>query len=91
MIRIGKSYGNLMVDVQATNAKLTDRAERILIEVLGIDRDAARALLERSRRGVKRAIVMHALGVDANEADRRLAAAGGVIRRVVPMPPPPVR
>jgi N-acetylmuramic acid 6-phosphate etherase len=91
MIRIGKSYGNLMVDLQATNAKLTDRAERILIEVLGIDRGAARALLEKSRRGVKRAIVMHALGVDADEADRRLDAAGGVIRRVIPMPPPPVQ
>ena len=91
MIRIGKSYGNLMVDLQATNAKLTDRAERILVEVLDVDRDAARALLERSRRGVKRAIVMHVLDVDADEADRRLAAAGGVIRKVVPMPPPPVR
>lgn len=90
MIRIGKSYGNLMVDLQATNAKLTDRAERILIEVLRIDRAAARVLLDRSRRGVKRAIVMHVLDVDADEADRRLAAAGGVIRRVVPMPPPPV-
>ena len=91
MIRIGKSYGNLMVDLQATNAKLTDRAERILVEVLDVDRDAARALLERSRCGVKRAIVMHVLDVDADEADRRLAAAGGVIRKVVPMPPPPVR
>lgn len=91
MIRIGKSYGNLMVDLQATNAKLTDRAERILMEVLKIDRDAARELLVKSRRGVKRAIVMHVLQVDADEADRRLDAAGGVIRRVVPMPPPPVR
>jgi N-acetylmuramic acid 6-phosphate etherase len=90
MLRIGKSYGNLMVDLQATNAKLTDRAERILIEVLRIDRATARTLLDRSRRGVKRAIVMHVLHVDADEADRRLAEAGGVIRKVVPMPPPPV-
>ena len=90
MIRIGKSYGNLMVDLQATNAKLADRAERILMEVLRVDREAAHALLIRSGRGVKRAIVMHVLDVDADEADRRLAAAGGVIRRVVPMPPPPI-
>ena len=91
MIRLGKSCGNLMVDLQATNTKLADRAERILVEVLDIERDEARELLDRSRQGVKRAIVMHVLHVGAEEADRRLAAAGGVIRRVVPMPPPPVK
>lgn len=90
MIRIGKSYGNLMVDLQATNTKLADRAERILIEVLDVDREQARDLLVRANGGVKRAIVMSVLDVDASEADQRLDAAGGVIRRVVPMPPPPV-
>jgi N-acetylmuramic acid 6-phosphate etherase len=90
MIRIGKSYGNLMVDLRATNVKLQDRAERIVCEVTGLDREASRALLVRAEGRVKRALVMHALQVDAATADARLAEAGGVIRRVVPMPPPPV-
>lgn len=90
MIRIGKSYGNLMVDLRATNVKLQDRAERIVVEVTGMTREEARALLDRAEGRVKRALVMHALGVDAATADARLAAAGGVIRRVVPQAPPPV-
>jgi N-acetylmuramic acid 6-phosphate etherase len=90
MIRVGKSYGNLMVDMQATNAKLSDRAERIVMEVATVSRDDARALLSRASGGVKLAIVMHALGVDAAEATTRLADAGGVIRRVIPNAPPPV-
>ena len=90
MIRIGKSYGNLMVDLRATNAKLMDRAERIVIDVCDITRDDARALLQRAGGAVKLAIVMHALGVDAASAQQLLAAQGGVIRRVVPNAPPPV-
>lgn len=90
MIRIGKSYGNLMVDLRATNVKLQDRAERIVGEVTGLARDAARTLLQQAEGRVKRALVMHALGVDAATADARLDAAGGVIRRVVPHAPPPV-
>lgn len=91
MIRIGKSYGNLMVDLRATNVKLQDRAERIVCEVTGLTREAVRALLGQADGRVKRAIVMHALGVDAATADARLAEAGGVIRKVVPNAPPPVR
>ncbi len=90
MIRIGKSYGNLMVDLRATNAKLTDRAQRIVMIVCDIDRDAARLLLSRANSSVKLAIVMHALGVDAADAEFRLADAGGVIRRVIPNAPPPM-
>jgi len=90
MIRIGKSYGNLMVDLRATNVKLQDRAERIVIEVTGLSRDDARALLVRADGRVKRALVMQALNVDAATADARLEAAGGVIRHVVPQAPPPV-
>lgn len=90
MIRIGKSYGNLMVDMRATNAKLTDRAERIVMEVCQVAREVARELLVMSGGVVKLAIVMHALGVDAAEAQQRLDAAGGVIRRVIPNAPPPV-
>ncbi len=91
MIRIGKSYGNLMVDMRATNAKLADRAERIVMETTGVARDDARTLLERAGGVVKLAIVMHALNVDAQEAAHKLEAAGGVIRRATGAAPPPVR
>ena len=91
MIRLGKTYGNLMVDLRATNAKLRDRSERIVSEVTSLDRANARALLDRAGGRVKVALVMHALGVDASDAVVRLEGAGGVIRRVVPDAPPPVR
>ena len=91
MIRIGKTYGNLMVDLKASNAKLRDRSERILVEVCGVDRDEARRLLVDSGGSVKTAIVMRALGVTRADAESRLADGGGVVRRVVSAPPPPVR
>ncbi|MDB4879617.1 MAG: N-acetylmuramic acid 6-phosphate etherase [Gemmatimonadetes bacterium] len=91
MIRLGKTYGNLMVDLRATNAKLADRSERIVAEVCDLPRDEARVLLGRAGGRVKLAIVMHALGVEAADAQRRLDAQKGVIRRVVPLPPPAVR
>ncbi len=90
MIRVGKSYGNLMVDVRATNVKLTDRAERIVMEVCTISREAARDVLARAGGEVKRAIVMQALTLDAAAAQQRLNEVGGVIRRVIPYAPPPV-
>jgi N-acetylmuramic acid 6-phosphate etherase len=90
MIRLGKTFGNLMVDLRATNDKLTDRSQRIVAEVCDVDRDTARTLLADAGGSVKLAIVMHALGVSREEAERRLDAAGGVIRRVVPDAPPPV-
>jgi N-acetylmuramic acid 6-phosphate etherase len=90
MIRIGKSYGNLMVDLRATNVKLQDRAERIVCEVTGLPRDDAQTLLQHADGRVKRALVMHALQVDAATADARLADVGGVIRKVLPEAPPAV-
>lgn len=90
MIRLGKTYGNLMVDLQATNKKLKDRSERIVAEVCGVSRDAAHELLLRSGGSVKLAIVMQKLGLDRDAAQKELDDAGGVIRRVVPGPPPPV-
>ncbi len=83
MVRLGKVYGNLMVDLQVTCAKLRDRGERILQETLTIDRDAAGALLERSGGHVKTALVMGRLGIDADEARRRLDEAGGVVSNVL--------
>jgi len=90
MIRIGKTYGNLMVDLRATNAKLVDRSERIVAEVCGISRDEARVFIGAADRSVKTAIVMQKLGVDRDGALKALEAAGGVIRRVVADAPPPV-
>jgi N-acetylmuramic acid 6-phosphate etherase len=90
MIRVGKTFGNLMVDLRATNAKLVDRSERIVAEVCGVARADARALLARADGMVKRAIAMHLLGVDAAAADVALAQASGVIRRAVSAEPPPV-
>lgn len=80
MIRLGKTYGNLMVDVQPSNSKLRDRAIRIVAEATGLDRDAAETVLARAGNDVKTAIVMELLDVPADEARGRLDAAGGVVR-----------
>ncbi len=90
MIRLGKTYGNLMVDMQASNVKLVDRSERIVAEVCGIAREQARDVLTQAGGSVKYAIVMQRLGVSRDEAVWQLDAAGGVIRRVLPGEPPPV-
>ena len=90
MIRLGKTFGNLMVDMRATNAKLVDRSQRILMEVCEVDRDGARALIAASGGIVKTAIVMHYLGVTREEAEEKLATNGGVIRRILNRAPPPV-
>lgn len=83
MVRMGKVYGNLMVDLQVTCEKLRDRGERILQGMLEVERPEAADLLERSGGHVKTALVMGRLGVDADEARRRLDEAGGVISKVV--------
>ena len=90
MIRLGKTYGNLMVDLKATNNKLKDRSERIIMEVCGVSRDEARSLLDAAGARVKTAIVMQKLGVGREAAERAIDEAGGVIRRVVHEEPPPV-
>ena len=83
MIRLGKVYGNLMVDVKVTNQKLAQRARGIVSQVTGVsDEDAAR-LLEQTHNEVKPAIVMALLGVTPDEAHARLKAAGGMLRAVI--------
>jgi N-acetylmuramic acid 6-phosphate etherase len=88
MIRLGKVYGNLMVDLRATNQKLRDRSERILMETLDLEREAARELLRRGGGSVKTAMVMHWTGEGRSAAAERLARVGGrledVLRREVP-------
>jgi N-acetylmuramic acid 6-phosphate etherase len=88
MIRTGKAYGNLMVDLQASNEKLRDRAERLVMVTCGLERDAARRALEGAGGSVKLAIVMTKLGVARDVAAAKLSGAGGSIRRVVGAPPP---
>ena len=90
MVRLGKTYGNLMVDLQATNDKLRDRSERLMMITCGLPREAARQALAAADGRVKVAITMQKLGLSADEARARLDEAGGVIRRVVPDAPPPV-
>jgi N-acetylmuramic acid 6-phosphate etherase len=91
MIRLGKTYGNLMVDLKATNNKLVDRSQRIVMEVCGVSREEAKELLVRADRSVKTAIVMQKKGVSRGDAERLLAENGGVIRRITKDEPPPIR
>jgi N-acetylmuramic acid 6-phosphate etherase len=84
MIRSGRVYQNLMVDLRATNAKLRDRAARIISTLTALDRTAAFDLLDRAGGEVKVAIVMHHLRLPPDAARDRLAAAGGRLDRVLP-------
>ena len=83
MVRMGKVYGNLMVDLQVTCEKLQDRGERILSETLDLERPAAARLLERAGGRVKIALVMGRLDVDRDEAKRRLEDASGALTTVL--------
>jgi N-acetylmuramic acid 6-phosphate etherase len=76
MIKTGAVYGNLMVNVQPTNGKLTDRAQRIIMAATGIDQPTAATLLEKSG-SVKTAIVMQKLSVDRPTAEAKLATHNG--------------
>jgi N-acetylmuramic acid 6-phosphate etherase len=76
MIKTGAVYGNLMVNVQPTNAKLIDRAQRIIMAATGIDQPTAAALLEKSG-SVKTAIVMQKLNLDRPTAEAKLATHKG--------------
>ena len=83
MIRIGKTYGNWMVDLRATNVKLKDRSIRIVSGITGLDRERAESLLARCDGEVKTAIVSQALGVEKIEAQLRLKVAGGRLRAAI--------
>ena len=80
MVRLGKTYGNLMVDVAPTNLKLIDRAVRIVREATGCDEADARRALAEAGNHAKTAIVMLLCDIDAAEARRRLDAADGFVR-----------
>jgi N-acetylmuramic acid 6-phosphate etherase len=83
MVKTGKVFGNLMVDLQVTCEKLQDRGERILMETLGLERAGARELLGRAGGHVKTALVMHKQGLDRDAARLALDEAGGLLARAV--------
>jgi N-acetylmuramic acid 6-phosphate etherase len=83
MIKVGKTYGNLMVDVQTGSEKLKDRARRIITIVTGIDYDEADALLKRARFNVKAAIVMQKTGLTLPQALQRLKKADDSVREAI--------
>jgi len=83
MIRLGKVHDNLMVDLRATNAKLRDRAERIVMEVTGVTRPQARALLKKARGWAKVAILMHFRKVDFDGARKLLVSCGQSLRKAM--------
>ena len=87
MIRLGKTWGNLMVDLRAWNEKLVDRSERIMMETTRLPRTEARAVLDAAGGRVKPAIVMARRDVSLEEAERLIDEAGGRLRAVLGEPP----
>ncbi|MBN71053.1 MAG: N-acetylmuramic acid 6-phosphate etherase [Gimesia sp.] len=83
MVRIGKTYGNLMVDLRATNKKLIDRSIRILIAFTDLPRDEAETVLEACHGELKTAIVSVKRNVSPERAEELLKQAGGHLRRVL--------
>ena len=83
MIKMGKVYNNLMVDVQAWNAKLVDRAKRLIVEVGEVDCEKATELLEMAKGNAKIAIVMARRNVGYEEAVRLLQENDGFLRKVI--------
>ena len=83
MIRTGKTYGNLMVDVSTGSEKLKDRARRIVNIITGLDYDAADALLRRARWNVKAAVVMEKTGLSYDKAVARIRKAKGLLREAI--------
>jgi N-acetylmuramic acid 6-phosphate etherase len=88
MVRLGKVYGNLMVDLRAWNEKLIDRSQRIVMETTGLDRGSARTVIDAAEGNVKTAIVMARRGVTKGEAEQLLSQHAGRLRPIVGDPPP---
>ena len=88
MVRLGKTYGNLMVDLKATNKKLIDRGDRIVMEVARVDRAAARKALDGAGGKVRTAIVMAAKGCSLQEAESLLSRHDNHLRPILGDPPP---
>jgi N-acetylmuramic acid 6-phosphate etherase len=83
MIRLGKVYENMMIDLQMTNQKLRERAKRIIMTITGVDYDEAERRLEMANGHVKTALVMIKSGVSKEEAEGRLKQADGFVRAAI--------
>ncbi len=83
MIRIGKVYGNMMVDLQMTSKKLEERSKRIVMMITGVSYTEASEVLQRAGGHVKTAIVMIMANVEKEEAQRRILAAAGLVRKAL--------
>jgi N-acetylmuramic acid 6-phosphate etherase len=83
MVKLGKVYENMMVDLQLTNRKLVERAKRIIVLATGVSYERASEILEQSGGHVKTAIVMAAAGVSPDEARKRIAQSGGTVRSAI--------
>lgn len=83
MIKLGKVYGNLMVDLMAVNDKLVDRGTRIIEQLTELDYDGAQLKLFEAEKSVKTAIVMEKLNCTLNEAREKLDNAGGFLRNLI--------
>ena len=83
MIKLGKVYGNLMVDVRATNKKLVERAKKIVCEATGVDREVAEKVLKETNYDVKLSILMILTGLDINEAKEKLSQNKGYIAKAM--------
>ncbi len=86
MIKLGKVYGNLMVDVRVTNQKLANRARGIVAEVVGLGQEEAARLLQLTNNEVKTAIVVGLLNIPVEEARQRLTDNRGMLRNVIESP-----
>lgn len=84
MVKLGMTYGNLMVNVQPKNEKLRDRATRIIMTVAGCEYSEAAAALLRAGDDVRTAIVMQKLSIEREQAEQMLRACGNVLSRVLP-------
>jgi N-acetylmuramic acid 6-phosphate etherase len=89
MVRLGKCYGNLMVDLRATNSKLLARTNRIVRHLTGLTVQQADELLRRCGGELKTSLVSQMAGVSAEEARSRLHAAGGQVRKALEVRLPP--
>jgi N-acetylmuramic acid 6-phosphate etherase len=83
MVKLGKVYENMMVDLQLTNKKLVERSKRILMLATGVDYEIAADFLQRADGHVKSAIVMIKTGVGLDEARKRIAAGDGFVRKAI--------
>jgi len=83
MIRLGKVYENMLVDLRMTSKKLEERSKRTVMQVTGLNYEDASRILEQAGGHVKAALVMILAGVNADEARRRLEQTGGFVRQAL--------